>query len=80
VVQETERKAQVMNYSEIFLIAWGAIATGAAVYFHHQSVVANNAGKMLTMMLMDIAEGRAVMRVNGGRISLTKSGATDAAS
>lgn len=69
-----------MTYAEIFLVAWGVIATAAAVYFHHQSVVANNAGKLLTMMLIDIAEGRAVMRVNGGRISLTKSGATDAAS
>jgi hypothetical protein len=69
-----------MTYAEIFLVAWGVIATAAAVYFHQQSVLANKAGQLLTMMLMDVAEGRAVMRVNGGRISLTKSGATDAAS
>jgi hypothetical protein len=68
-----------MTYAEIFLVVWGVIATAAAVYFHHQYALADKAGQLLTMMLMDVAEGRAVMRVNGGRISLTKSGATDAA-
>jgi hypothetical protein len=66
-----------MSNAEIFLLIWCIAATGLAVYFHSRLSLANNAGKMLTALLIDLAEGRAVMRVNGGRISFTNLGATD---
>ena len=66
-----------MSNSEIFLLVWCVTATALAVYFHSKLAVANNAGKMLTALLIDLAEGRTVMRVNGDRVSFTNLGATD---
>lgn len=60
-----------MQISEIFLIVWACLATGLAVFLHHNLRKAMKGGVILCVMLEAIAQGKATVKTHGdGRITM----------
>ena len=57
-----------MSIAEIYLIAWGVVATACAVYYHYRYCTAIKAAVGMGMMLCQLAQNKATVTNEGGRV------------